>query len=190
MFRSPHYCSACQWAADPPLLSCTLHFPGPHLGTCLIQHQCSVCLQPSDETWDDSQDSKLCNVLFAEELQRRLAAKGSSVTVNSFGPGLITRTNFFRYQNPVFVKLFDIATNDIFHVAETVEGGGKCLAFMAVDPSLDAKGGLYFNNNINFGVKGNHEFIEFEPSEEAHNQAEAATLWKYTADLVGLPNTI
>ena len=38
------------------------------------------------------------------------------VTVNSFGPGLITRTGFFRNQNPVFVKLFDVATNDLFKV--------------------------------------------------------------------------
>ena len=59
---------------------------------------------------------------FARELERRLEARGSAVTVNSFGPGLITRTGFFRYQNPIFVKLFD-ATNDIFHVAETVDGG-------------------------------------------------------------------
>uniref|UniRef100_A0A7S0RIA9 Protochlorophyllide reductase n=1 Tax=Pyramimonas obovata TaxID=1411642 RepID=A0A7S0RIA9_9CHLO len=135
-------------------------------------------------------DSKLCNVLFAEELQRRLAAKGSGVTVNAFGPGLITRTNFFRYQNPVFVKVFDFATNDIFHVAETVEGGGRCLAYMAADPALEGRGGLYLNNNINFGVQGNHEFIEFDPSEEARNQAEAKTLWQFSADLVGLPSTI
>lgn len=42
------------------------------------------------------------------------------VTVNSFGPGLITRTGFFRNQNPVFVKLFDVATNDLFKVQTTV----------------------------------------------------------------------
>jgi protochlorophyllide reductase len=37
-------------------------------------------------------DSKLCNVLFARELERRLQATGSPVQVNAFGPGLITRT--------------------------------------------------------------------------------------------------
>jgi hypothetical protein len=42
------------------------------------------------------------------------------VTVNSFGPGLITRTGFFRNQQPLFVKVFDFFTNDVFHVAETV----------------------------------------------------------------------
>ena len=34
-------------------------------------------------------DSKLCNVLFTRELQRRLDEKGSSVKVNCFNPGLI-----------------------------------------------------------------------------------------------------
>ena len=93
-------------------------------------------------------DSKLCNVLFARELQRRLSAANSAVTVNAFGPGLITRTGFFRYQNPLFVKLFDFATNDIFHVAETVDGGGDCLVYMATSPALEGKGGLYYNNGI------------------------------------------
>ena len=86
-------------------------------------------------------DSKLCNVLFARELERRLEARGSAVTVNAFGPGLITRTGFFRYQNPIFVKLFDVATNDIFHVAETVDGGGDCLVYMVVAPELERRGG-------------------------------------------------
>lgn len=79
-------------------------------------------------------DSKLCNELFARELERRLQAAGSPIQVNSFGPGLITRTGFFRYQNPLFVKVFDIATNDIFHVAESVDGGGDCLVYMVRGP--------------------------------------------------------
>jgi protochlorophyllide reductase len=36
-------------------------------------------------------DSKLCNVLFARELSRRLAEQESTVTVNSFGPGVMPR---------------------------------------------------------------------------------------------------
>jgi protochlorophyllide reductase len=34
-------------------------------------------------------DSKLCNVLFTRELQRRLTDRGSGVRVNCFNPGLI-----------------------------------------------------------------------------------------------------
>lgn len=137
--------------------------------------------------WDADKaykDSKLCNVLFARELQRRLAAKGSRATCNSFGPGLITRTGFFRYQNPVFVKLFDFATNELFGVAETVSGGGDCLAFMMADPSLDGKGGLYYNNDLD-GFRG-HDFHVDDPSAEALDDAEAAKLWALSAKLVGL----
>lgn len=32
-------------------------------------------------------DSKLCNILFARELDRRLAKRGVTATVNAFGPG-------------------------------------------------------------------------------------------------------
>ena len=132
-------------------------------------------------------DSKLCNVLFARELQRRLSAANSAVTVNAFGPGLITRTGFFRYQNPLFVKLFDFATNDIFHVAETVDGGGDCLVYMATSPALEGKGGLYYNNGIAPGEgKTGHRFDKGEVSAEARNDAEAAALWRYSERFVGI----
>jgi len=132
-------------------------------------------------------DSKLCNVLFARELQRRLSAANSAVTVNAFGPGLITRTGFFRYQNPLFVKLFDFATNDIFHVAETVDGGGDCLVYMATSPELEGKGGLYYNNGIAPGEgKTGHKFERGEVSAEARDDAEAAALWQYSERLVGM----
>jgi protochlorophyllide reductase len=34
-------------------------------------------------------DSKLCNLLFARELSDRLQQRGSPVTVNAFGPGVV-----------------------------------------------------------------------------------------------------
>ena len=57
-----------------------------------------TCLRssPPPHPYYCCQDSKLCNILFARELSHRLAARGSPVTVNAFGPGLITRTGFFR----------------------------------------------------------------------------------------------
>jgi protochlorophyllide reductase len=61
------------------------------------------------------------------------------------------RAGFFRYQNPLFVKLFDFATNEIFHVAETVSGGGDCLVYMVTAPDLEGRGGLYYNNGIAAG---------------------------------------
>ena len=132
-------------------------------------------------------DSKLCNVLFAKELQRRLGESNSTIRVNSFGPGLITRTGFFRYQNPIFVKLFDFATNDIFHVAETVDGGGDCLVFMATSETLEGKTGLYYNNGISPGTgKTGHLFEQGDVSKEAMDSEEAKALWRYSEHFVGL----
>ena len=127
-------------------------------------------------------DSKLCNILFARELRRRLEAKGSGVAVVAFGPGLITRTGFFRNQPPLFTKIFDVATNDIFRVAETVSGGGDCLVYM-VDADLPS--GVYYNNGLGPGF-GEHQFVPGPVSREATDDAKAAKLWALSAQLVGV----
>ena len=36
------------------------------------------------------------NLLFTYELERRLRERNSKITVNAFGPGLITRTGLFK----------------------------------------------------------------------------------------------
>jgi protochlorophyllide reductase len=126
-------------------------------------------------------DSKLCNILFARELQRRLTAEGSPVRVVSFGPGLITRTGFFRHQPAFFTALFDFATNDIFRVAETVSGGGDCLTYAT---EADLPGGVYLNNGLN-GF-GGHKFEITDTSIESQDDAKAAKLWVLSAGLVGL----
>ena len=128
-------------------------------------------------------DSKLCNILFTRELARRLAASGSPVQGVAFGPGLITRTGFFRNQNPVFTALFDFATNEVFHVAESVSGGGDCLVTMATRADLPS--GSYWNNDLD--GKGGHRFEAQPPSKEAQSDDEAARLWALSAQLVGLP---
>ena len=130
-------------------------------------------------------DSKLCNVLVARELAARLRASGSGVTCNAFGPGLITRTGFFRNQNPLFVGLFDFAANDLLHFAETVGGGGDCLVYMATSPALEGASGLFYNNNL--AGFGGHAFGLTEPSAEARDAEEGRRLWDASARLVGLP---
>ena len=80
-----------------------------------------------------------------------------------------------------------MATNDIFHVAETVDGGGDCLVYMVVAPELERRGGLYYNNGIAPGEgKTGHKFAAGEVSEEARDDAEAKELWRYSEQLVGL----
>ena len=123
-------------------------------------------------------------MLMMRELSRRLKAQGSRVSCTAFGPGLITRTGFFRTQNPLFVGAFDFAANSVFRVAETVSGGGDCLVFMAA--SDEPVSGSYWNNGIgpNFGQ---HTFALGVPSAEAQDDQKAADLWTLSAALVGLP---
>ena len=128
-------------------------------------------------------DSKLANILFANELNRRLRLAGSQINVVSFGPGLITRSNFFQHQNPVFTKVFDFAANDLLHVAETVSGGGDCLIKMALDPELENKTGVYYNNDL--GGETGHVFHESKTSRESMNVEEAVELWTWSEALVG-----
>ena len=132
-------------------------------------------------------DSKLCNVLFARELQRRLSAANSAVTVNAFGPGLITRTGFFRYQNPPLREALRL--RDERHLPRRGDRGrgGDCLVYMTTSPALEGKGGLYYNNGIAPGEgKTGHKFERGEVSAEARDDAEAAALWQYSERLVGM----
>lgn len=127
-------------------------------------------------------DSKLCNVLFTLELARRLRQQGSRVTVNCLSPGLIPSKTFFRNQDAGFADIFAFAAKNVLSIAETTEFGGDTLTFMALDPSLDERSGLFYSAV----PPGKHVFTEQTPSPEARNEAEAAELWRRSAAVVGL----
>mmetsp|Transcript_3445 Transcript_3445/g.4688 ORF Transcript_3445/g.4688 Transcript_3445/m.4688 type:complete len:323 (-) Transcript_3445:261-1229(-) len=127
-------------------------------------------------------DSKLADLMFALELQRRLKAKDCTTTVNAFGPGLITRSGFFRNQDQIFSKLFDFAASDVFRVTETVDFGGACIVYMALSPELENVGGKWYN-----AVQpGKPVFEELLPSKEARDEGKAARLFDISSNLVGI----
>lgn len=102
--------------------------------------------------------------------------------------GLITRSGFFRSAPGPFIGVFDFITNNVLGVAETVQGGGDCLAFIAVDASLDGKSGEYYNNDTSGTplFAPGHAFAAKTPSAEARDDAEARALWDVSSRLVGL----
>ena len=125
--------------------------------------------------------SKLCNVLMAYELARRLAA-GSvqgppTVTVNAFDPGLIPGTGLardyptvqalaWRYLLPALTVLPGLNVH-------TPRRSGAALARLITDPELAAVTGRYFS-----GIR------EIRSSADSYDLGKAADLWETSADLV------
>ena len=83
------------------------------------------------------QVSKLCNVLHARELARRLAEKGSHVTTYSLHPGVVASDVWRRIPWPIrpLIKMFMI----------TNEQGALTTLYCATSPSCAAESGLYYD---------------------------------------------
>lgn len=133
-------------------------------------------------------DSKLCNVLFTRELQRRLAMNEATknLSVNCFSPGLIVGTGLFRDQNPFFTKLFDVAATNILKVGETPEWGGASLDYMTTVTTkglfYDSAPGSSKYGEIAFG----REFIPMNVSKEGQDDSKAKLLWDLSANELGI----
>lgn len=83
--------------------------------------------------------SKLANILFMQELSRRL--KGTGVTVNAVHPGVV-KTDLGRHLVHSYVKkLLDPFTYFFF---KTAKSGAQTTIRLAVDPELDEVTGQYF----------------------------------------------
>lgn len=123
--------------------------------------------------------SKLCNLLFAYELDRRLrAAERSDVTVNGYDPGAVLGTGLGRdlgllyrvlLSQPWLLRLLGGRV-----VSQPDAGAG--LARLVLDPTLDGVSGRYF------------EVLDERPSSaESHDREKARDLWETSRALVGLP---
>lgn len=138
-------------------------------------------------------DSKLCNILFIRELQRRLDSGGSRIKVNGFTPGLIVGTGLFRDQNPVFTKLFDVAATNLLKVGETTHYGGGALEYVALSDEAGEMGGRYYYSAPGSGKYGDDAYgRQFAPSEvskealESDASGKAKRFWELSEKLVGI----
>ena len=110
-------------------------------------------------------DSKLANVLFSNELARRL--KGTPLTSNALHPGTVT-TNIVR-------TFPSIAPHAMKLFALTSDQGGAFLTEAATSPALEGKSGLYI-------AKGKIR----PPSEKSRDPILARALWDQSMSLCGL----
>jgi NAD(P)-dependent dehydrogenase (short-subunit alcohol dehydrogenase family) len=124
-------------------------------------------LRQPTRTWTGSSEyavSKLCNVLFSQELARRMDGRG--VTSYALHPGVVA-SDFFRWVPQPFrsvIKLFMISP----------ERGARTSLYCATDPSLAGVSGRFYDN-----------CAEREPSRVA-TAGLAARLWEQSEVWTGV----
>ncbi|XP_049393843.1 short-chain dehydrogenase TIC 32, chloroplastic-like [Solanum stenotomum] len=112
--------------------------------------------------------SKLANVLHANELARHLKDEGVEITANSLHPGAIA-TNLFR-QHSIISGIVDVIGK---HVMKNVEQGAATTCYVALHPDVKGVSGKnYADCNI------------AEASPQANDAGLAKRLWDFTISLV------
>ncbi|XP_004234460.2 short-chain dehydrogenase TIC 32, chloroplastic-like isoform X1 [Solanum lycopersicum] len=112
--------------------------------------------------------SKLANVLHANELARHLKDEGVEITANSLHPGAIA-TNLFR-QNSIISGIVNVIGK---HVMKNVEQGAATTCYVALHPDVKGVSGKYYADcNI------------AEASPQANDAGLAKRLWDFTVSLV------
>jgi light-dependent protochlorophyllide reductase len=128
--------------------------------------------------------SKLCNLLFAYELDRRLRAEkgagtnGSSITVNAFDPGLMPGTGLARDYGMMarFAWRFVLPVLRPFVPnVNSVARSGRSLADMVTEPRFERISGRYFQ-----GTR------EVPSSKDSYDPDMAMDLWEASAAMVKL----
>lgn len=114
---------------------------------------------------------KLANVLFAYELDRRFGDRG--LTVNVASPKLVP-TTVARHVKGFQRFLFTYAM-PYLPFSRTPEQAADNTVYALLDPSLEGKGGQYFEDRK-----------PIPSSDLSYDEETAARLWKVSAELVGL----
>ncbi|XP_020275587.1 short-chain dehydrogenase TIC 32, chloroplastic [Asparagus officinalis] len=112
--------------------------------------------------------SKLANLLHANELSRRLKEDGANVTINCVHPGLIM-TNLMRHSF-FLMKFLQVIT---YLFWKNVPQGAATTCFVALHPSLKGVTGKYFL-----------DCNEMKPSILARQETLAKKLWDFSEKLV------
>ncbi|KAJ3689810.1 hypothetical protein LUZ61_018974 [Rhynchospora tenuis] len=113
--------------------------------------------------------TKLANILHANELSRRLKEEEANVTANSIHPGVIM-TNIFRYQNPFLSAAFGAIAK---FGTKTIEQGAATTCYVALNPQVKGITGKYFKDSN-----------ACTPSSQALDQELAEKLWDFSMNII------
>ncbi|XP_010452099.1 PREDICTED: short-chain dehydrogenase TIC 32, chloroplastic [Camelina sativa] len=112
--------------------------------------------------------SKLANILHANELSRQLQEEGVNITANSVHPGLIL-TNLFQHTALLmrFLKFFS------FYLWKNIPQGAATTCYVALHPNVKGVTGKYFA-----------DCNEVTPSKLARDETLAQKLWDFSVKLI------
>lgn len=123
--------------------------------------------------------SKLSNLLFTYELQRKLKASGSTTVALAAHPGVAT-TNLARHLENKFI--FKILYPVFKCISQDQAMGALPQIRASVDPLV--KGGQYYGPDGRREMKGYPVIVE--SNKASHNSSDAAILWEVSEKLTGL----
>ncbi|MGI8926447.1 MAG: oxidoreductase [Tepidiformaceae bacterium] len=128
--------------------------------------------------WRAYGQSKLANLLFTFELDRRLRAAGSSIRSVAAHPGYAA-TNLQTAVAPMPDRLFMSVTNTVF--AQSAEMGALPTLYAATHP--DVESGTYIGPDGMFEIRGHPKVVE--ATARAHDETVARQLWEVSEALTG-----
>jgi NAD(P)-dependent dehydrogenase (short-subunit alcohol dehydrogenase family) len=129
--------------------------------------------------WRAYCQSKLANVLFALELERRLRAAGSTVSSLAAHPGYAA-TNLQSAGPPAVDRMVLAVTNRV--LAQSAEMGALPLLYAATRPNLD--GGLYIGPDGFEEQRGHPKVVR--PVRAGRDEESARRLWSVSEELTGV----
>ena len=119
--------------------------------------------------------SKLCNVLFAYELDRKLDQGGQGVTVTAFDPGLMPGSGLARDYTPAgrWAWRYVFPALRILPGVHSTRTSGRRLAALVHDERFDAVTGVYFAGRR-----------QISSSTDSYDRDKALDLWRTSERLV------
>jgi NAD(P)-dependent dehydrogenase (short-subunit alcohol dehydrogenase family) len=130
--------------------------------------------------WNAYGQSKLANLLFALELDRRLRARDSTVKSLAAHPGYAA-TNLQSAAAPLVDRLVMKVGNAV--VAQSDDMGALPILYAATEPGLE--GGTYVGPDGIAEQRGHPKIVQ--PNRTARNEETARRLWDVSAELTGVP---
>ena len=135
-------------------------------------------------------NSKLCNILFAKELEKKLKMSSSKISVITWAPGLVIPNDdsgFFRYSkrfNLFGYLIFSKVAKNILGISESIENAGMILSKIVLDSNLNNIGFIYLRNKL--VARKKHKLVESNVSDEANSAELASKLWILSEKICGL----